>query len=277
MRVITQAAAVPAGLEGKVGPAGFVHGWIYVGTPLFGQSVHHAQLGHGVVTHVTDHHVHVRFTKTGEDRVLPVEHDPANVRRLENMSDDDLYTHMMSKGEGHRFDLAANELDRRDRAENDGKIRALYDEVPVRPEDRDRVYKGLTDLGENPEDAWSHAHGLRSHDQRRKAVIAQLRGQGYTGAGFDELARKSWKDEVHRRALHAEGETNGYLTNAAGRAKGIDGWDLFHGPESAARKYASDELKQYWDKHGRGTFDDYAHQLTYGFQAAGRRRDDFLQ
>lgn len=266
----------PSGLEAKVGPKGYIHGWLFVGVPVRGQAVHHARLGPGTVTHVTDSHVHVHFQRGGEHRVIPVVHDPQDVRRLEQMSDDDIYQHLMSRGEGHHFDLGVAELERRDQAGNDAKAAALYAEHPQTDEDRDRVYHGLAGLGENPEDAYNHAYGLRTEDQRKKALIGQLREQGYSGSGFDELARKSWKDEVRRRALHAEGETNGYMTNAAGRAKGVNGWDLFAGPEATARKYASDELKEYWDKHGRATFSDYTHQLVHGYQHAGRR-DDFLQ
>ncbi|HEY1668546.1 MAG TPA: hypothetical protein VGG54_22875 [Trebonia sp.] len=276
----------PAGIQVKVGPKGYIHGWIYVGVPVYGEHVHHATLGPGVVTHVTDHHVHVQFHRTGEERIIPVVHDPEHVRRLESMSDDDIYKHLMSRGEGHHFDLGVAELDRRDRVDNESKIHALYDEAPTKPEDRERVYRGLTDLGENPEDAYNHAYGLRTDEQRRKAVTAQLREQGYgTGIrrdgttyqarGFEEHARLAWNDDVQRRALDAENETNGFLTNPAGRAKGIDGWDLFTGPESTARKYASPELKEYWDKHGRPTFDDFTHQLLYG-HGRRRRQDDFL-
>jgi hypothetical protein len=267
----------PAGIQVKVGPKGYIHGWIYVGVPVYGEHVHHAALGPGVVTHVTDHHVQVQFHSTGEHRTLPVAYDPEHVRRLESMSDDDIYKHLMSRGEGHHFELGVAELDRRDQADHAAKTAALYAEHPKTDEDRDRVYQGLVDAGENPEDAWNHAHGLNTDDQRRKTAIAQLREQGYSGAGFDDLARKAWKDDVRRRALDAENQMNGYLTNPAGRSKGVNGWDLFTGPESTARKYASPELKEYWDKYGRPTFDDFTHQILHGHAARGRRQDDFLQ
>lgn len=264
-------------IEKKVGPAGFVHNWIFVGVPGYGESVHHPRLGPGTVTHATDSQVHVQFQRDGSHRVIPVTSDPAHVKRLDSMSEQDIYHQMMGAGQGHHFDLAVNELDRRDKAENEAKATALYAEQPKTDADRDRVYSGLVDAGENPEDAYNHAHGLNGEDQRRKSALSQLREQGYSGTGFQDVARKAWKDDVQRRALHAEGETNGYLTNPEGRAKGVNGWDLFTGNESTARRYASPELKEYWDKNGRPTFDDFTHQLLHGHASRGRRQDDFLQ
>jgi hypothetical protein len=279
MRVITQTTVSPSisGISTKVGLKGYIHNFIFVGVPLPGQQVYHPHLGPGTVTHVTDHHVHVRFARTGEDRVIPVTHDPDHVRRLSNMSDEEIHRELMGKGEGHHFDLAVNELDLRDRADNAAKAATLYAERPKTDEDRDRVYHGLVDTGENPEDAWGHAYGAFSAEQARHgAAIAQLRQQGYAGRSFQELARSAWKDDVQRRALDAENATNGYLTNSAGKRKNVNGWDLFTGPESTARKYASDELKQHWDQHGRPTFEDFRGGLL-GQGTHKRVTEDFLQ
>jgi 2'-5' RNA ligase len=46
---------------GKVGPKGYVHGWIFVGVPGAGQDVHHPQFGAGKVTGRDAAHVRVRF------------------------------------------------------------------------------------------------------------------------------------------------------------------------------------------------------------------------
>lgn len=276
MRTITQAAAIPSGLEGKVGPKGFIHNWIFVGVPVLGQAVHHAHLGAGTITHVTGHSVHVQFAG-GHHREFAVEHDPGKVHRLESMSDEDIYQKLMGAGEGHRYDLALNELDRRDRAASEGKIRDLYAQRPHTDEDRDRVFRALTDLGENPEHAWAHAYGELSAGQaKRGSAIAQLREQGYEGRGFQDLARNAWKDDVRRRQIDAENATNGYLTNALGKRKGVNGWDLFTGPEATARKYASDELRQHWDQVGRPTFEDFRTGLLEG-TARKRVTEDWLQ
>ena len=48
-------------LEFKVGPHGYEHGWVFVGVPGANDAVHHPRHGRGMVTKVTDKHVHVRF------------------------------------------------------------------------------------------------------------------------------------------------------------------------------------------------------------------------
>lgn len=51
----------------KVGPKGYEHGWIFVGTPGVGAVIHHSGTGikpghgRGTVTHVDGQHVHVKF------------------------------------------------------------------------------------------------------------------------------------------------------------------------------------------------------------------------
>lgn len=46
----------------KVGPKGYIHGWIHVGTPAVGADVFHPRHGSGKVTRHDEHgHVHVRF------------------------------------------------------------------------------------------------------------------------------------------------------------------------------------------------------------------------
>lgn len=45
----------------KVGPKGYIHGWIFVGVPGVGDSVHHPQHGRGTVTGAAGGHVSVAF------------------------------------------------------------------------------------------------------------------------------------------------------------------------------------------------------------------------
>jgi hypothetical protein len=56
-------AMVRADLE-KVGPKGYIHGWIFVGAPGVGSVVHHPTHGRGVLSHIDEHgHAHVAFDK----------------------------------------------------------------------------------------------------------------------------------------------------------------------------------------------------------------------
>jgi hypothetical protein len=46
----------------KVGPKGYVHGWVFVGAPGVGAHVFHPRHGHGEISRVDEHgHAHVRF------------------------------------------------------------------------------------------------------------------------------------------------------------------------------------------------------------------------
>lgn len=56
----------------KVGPKGYIHGWIFVGIPTPGMAVHHPQHGDGVVTAVHGNTVHVHFQGQPHDHVIPV-------------------------------------------------------------------------------------------------------------------------------------------------------------------------------------------------------------
>jgi hypothetical protein len=67
-----------------------------------------------------------------------------------------------------------------------------------------------------------------------------------------------WFDGAHAQYLAAETETNGYLLNRAGVAAGIDPFSLWRGPASRAAKYASEELRNFWDRNRRVTKSEYA-------------------
>ena len=110
-------------------------------------------------------------------------------------------------------------------------------EIERRPPDQvDWVYAGYEDT-------------LKAQDER-----AQLSGKLRENARQRRLQRvQEYKDEVYRQWLQAEAETNGYMLNKAGKAAGIDERSLFTGPQSRVAKYASRELRDYFDKHGRPT------------------------
>lgn len=262
----------------KVGPHGYIHGWIFVGIPGTGDHVFHPGHGHGQVTEsepAGEHghaHVSVAFDD-GHSASFPVR-SQAGPGHFERMTDDELATELAS-GDGARFHHAVTELDRRDRDAKANRVRNLYSEVPKTEEDQNRVYQGLVNEGENPEDAWSHAYRTDTETMQRQASIAQLRAQGYQGRNFNELARAAFKDDVQRRVLDAESATNGVMLNRDGQKAGIDPWSLFTGPEPRARKYASSELGEWWDQNGRPTAADFQATLLGHAAAAGPRGGDF--
>ena len=262
--------------EARVGPHGYIHNWIFVGIPVAGEHVFHPDHGHGTVHTANPGHVDVHFHKTGQTHRFQVRPDPGP-SHFEQMSDEQVLSHL-GDGTGEAFKHAMAELDRRDRVEREAKIEALYAKTPSTRTEADKLYRDLVDAGENPEDAYAHAHGRDTEALRRQAIVAQLREQGYQGASFDAITRTAFRDEQQRMALDAEKATNGYMLSKAGKVAGIDPWSLFGGTESAARKYASEELKQYWDTHGRPTVKEFQQQLLghggrMGIPAGG----DFLK
>ena len=260
-----------------VGPHGYIHGWIFVGIPVAGQEVYHPQHGRGTVTESGEGHVKVGFD-AGHSASFPVRSGQSR-GHFEQMTDDELAAEY-NRSQGSRAKAVTDELDRRDQRDQDAadqaksqRVSALYAEQPKTEADRNRVYQSLVNEGENPEDAWAHAHGTNAEAMQKQSVIADLRAQGHKGAGFDALTRDAFKDEVHRRTISAEGATNGYMLSPAGKKAGIDPWSLFTGPESRARKYASPELKEWFDQNGRPTVTDFQAQLTG--RKAGMKPADF--
>lgn len=61
----------------------------------------------------------------------------------------------------------------------------------------------------------------------------------------------------------AEAATSGALLNAEARARGIDAWSLFQGPEARAQRWASEELRDHWRTHPRVTFAQYEKEQSY--------------
>lgn len=277
-----------AGLPGvrKVGPHGYIHGWIFVGIPAAGADVFHPHHGHGVVTHSEHGMVGVRFDSghhhTFETRPHPggAQHSAGHFeprepvagtprrpgpRELAAMSDEDLADSIVSDDDEHVANVLS-ELERRERvaavAQRDQVRAQIRDHPPTSDNERDTAYQRLVDAGADSEDAFAEAYGAGSQRQRRDAAIAQLRTQGYHGRGFDGLARDAYRQEATRQYFTAEDATRGHMLNHAGRAAGIDPADLFSGPESRARRYASDELREWWQDNGRLTFEGFTANLV---------------
>ncbi|MBA9003744.1 phage minor capsid protein [Thermomonospora cellulosilytica] len=203
-----------------------------------------------------------------------------------DMSDEQLDQALMDAlagaGDQDWIDRLAAEVDRR---EAEARAReAARERDRQRREEReqqlaDRVIE-LIDQGWPEEDAVAEVYGISVERQRRQRAIDDLRAQGYSGAGFEELARQAYRDYVHQQWLDAEAATRGHMVTREGQARGIDPKSLFTGPEARARRWASDDLKAWWDEHGRLTFEEFKAQLIDDFEAIRRRRDrsggDFL-
>jgi hypothetical protein len=68
-------------------------------------------------------------------------------------------------------------------------------------------------------------------------------------------------EAAYNKALEA---TGGVLVNAEGKAKHIDGYDLFTGPAIRAYRYASEELTEFWAHSPRLSMNDFETQWVEG-------------
>ncbi|MCT1395642.1 hypothetical protein M4D51_07870 [Microbacterium sp. p3-SID338] len=72
--------------------------------------------------------------------------------------------------------------------------------------------------------------------------------------------RAEYDETLYAQFEAAEEATRGALLNARGRARGIDPFSLFMGPEVRALAYASEELVEHWSAHPRITFAKFEKQ-----------------
>lgn len=118
----------------------------------------------------------------------------------------------------------------------------------------------------------------RAERQARRLVISNLRGCGYTGTGFDGITGASFDEQAEQAFLRAEADCRGELTNDDGRRRSIDPRSLFTGTDAHARRWASEELIEWWETNGRPTRDEYRQDLIRSavveLDAAGELDED---
>lgn len=80
-----------------------------------------------------------------------------------------------------------------------------------------------------------------------------------------QQAGEEFQNYMYNQYNRALDETNGNLFNAANHAaakkRGYDEIDLFSGPYRIAKKYASEELLQFWEREGRETLGSFRYKL----------------
>ncbi|MDX3214564.1 phage capsid protein [Streptomyces sp. ME02-6991-2B] len=89
-------------------------------------------------------------------------------------------------------------------------------------------------------------------------------------------ARALYDEYVYRQYLAAEDACRGYLLSKRAEAEGIDPVQLFSGPARIAHARASDELREWWQQHGRLTQAEFIEHVTGQTQrwAAGARKNE---
>jgi hypothetical protein len=161
-----------------------------------------------------------------------------------------------------RFDRLAAESQRREEVRDRNRERAAQRRAE-RDARRAEEFDAALNAGVDEEAAVEDIYGVPVDRQRRDRAIAELRANGYTGAGFDALARASFRDHVYAQILAAEGsqDVGSEMVTPEGRVRGIDGRSLFVGSENRAYRWASDELKEWWENNPRPDFGEYREQL----------------
>jgi hypothetical protein len=83
-------------------------------------------------------------------------------------------------------------------------------------------------------------------------------------AAFAEwrACRHDYDEVLYAQYVRAEEATNGRLVNAEGRARGIDPLSLFMGTRARAYRWASEELRDHWEKHPRVPFVEFERQWS---------------
>lgn len=161
------------------------------------------------------------------------------------------------------FDQLVAELDAREAARAEPAVEPEAEQDDANAEKWAR-FDELIAQGVDEREAYAEAFDVDPDKVARDDAIKRLRGDGYRGRGFDELARAAYRDALQRDYFAAEAATNGFLLTAVGQRTGLDPRELWRQNEAYARKWASDELKQWWDENGRLTFDQFAAQLLSG-------------
>lgn len=194
---------------------------------------------------------------------------PVDLAVLAKLSDDKLderFAEATESGDEELLDAVLAEMDRRaERVDTPAD-----DEVLENAAEWER-FDALVAEGVDERDAYAEAFGKDTDRVRRDDAIARLRAAGHRGTGFDELARVAFRERLEHDYFSAEAATNGYLLTAEGQRAGINARDLWRNNEAFARRWASDELKEWWDQHGRVTFDEFSEGLLSG-QGAARFR-----
>ena len=111
--------------------------------------------------------------------------------------------------------------------------------------------------GDSPKDERARAQVL--HEMERRDDLAAAR----KGRGRAKFSRQLEQAEaVELSYVAAEEATRGNMVNRKGRARGIDPRTLLTGREETFRRYASDELTEYYSTHHRPTAASFRGQDT---------------
>lgn len=226
-------------------------------------------------------------TRRRGKRTPPADVKDRNSRELRDAGDDELDEALRDAIESDHpgLDRLMAEIDRREQAPFRAQARqemrrqAAADRRAAEYQVKaDRVAE-LIDQGADPREAVADVFGISVEAQQRTELLMQLRSEGTPGKTLDEMIRHTYKRETARLYVAAEDATRGQMLNKAGTRAGIDPASFFSGTtrtEARIRRYASDELLEWFDQNGQPTLAEWRAQLLTGTSRSGIRTDDFL-
>lgn len=199
--------------------------------------------------------------------------DRAELRAL---SEEDLEARVMERiqegdYESARLAQLRDEMDRRDR-----NARQREERRRAREEREAEQHRRLDELlrqGVPFEEAMAEVLGTSPEAVRRREFTRQQRAGESDRRSFTQLAREAYRLFIERTYVQAETELRGVMLTPEGERAGVDPMSLFSGPRARAERYASEELRAWWDEHGRLTFADYVAMIEQGRDTSGPGRD----
>lgn len=99
-------------------------------------------------------------------------------------------------------------------------------------------------------DRQAEQEDARNPRKVKAAATAWLRDQGFRGGSFAELSAAAYAVELECWYREAEDACRGHLLSPEGKAKGVDPRELWRCQEPLARRWASEELREWWDRSG---------------------------
>jgi hypothetical protein len=162
-----------------------------------------------------------------------------------------------------RLQFIYDEMGRREAVTELEAAQRMEAEAPMR-ERLDELVEGGMDYRE----AYAEAFNIDPEELERQERSNLIDRDRMPGETRDQALRRAYKEQIAVSYVQAEAATNGHMLSPAGRAAGIDPYSLFSGPRARAAKWASDELKEWWEQNGRPTFAEFKGQMEGG--RAGR-------
>lgn len=146
--------------------------------------------------------------------------------------------------------------------------------APAPPEDltpEQRRVEELVDAGRSWQAAYAEVYDVDDTDLDRQDRVAAIDADRALGETREDTIRRLYREYVAVQYLAAEEATRGHMLNLEGRNNDIDPTSLFSGNAARARKYASGDLLEWFDEHGRMTYTQFRTEILGRARPTTRR------